>query len=600
MEENRKTGYPHIDNIHKEYYGEKGKRIIDIDKTMFRYIYDRRKDFEGTAFEYYGQLITYDEMFDEIIKYASAFKNLGINNNDTVTFLLPSCPTTYYMIYALSMLGASRNMVDLRTSVSGIKKYINETNSKFLICMNNTSKKVIQEIFNGSSIEQVITTNAPLESFSSAIKRQIGKVVVTGIEKSYLTLGSKVVLPSEFEETGAKHIKTISELEREYIAEAGTLYLHTSGTMKFPKTVVSTDKEQNFVATQYEKAHFDLREHEKFLAIMPPWIYYGIMGFHMPLSMGMTVQPIPDPNGQKFEDLILDLKPNVVAGVPNHFISLYESNRITPKTDFSFARVFACGGAAINSEKQEEISQMLMSHGALNGLSPGYSFSENTSVGTANQANYTKSGSVGIPLPDIEVMVIDKETQKPLKYNETGIICLRGALMKGYLGDEEETSKVLVNIDGKDWAISGDIGHVDEDGFVYIEGREKNVIIGPDGFKISSNEIESKICTHPAVKNCIVIGIKDKKHEYGDLPIAYIELKDPKINRLKLKKIAEEIKMICQKELSSYYLPAGYYFGRILFTSMMKDDKEAMRKRYEAAENESIVKKLVFGKKLFK
>jgi len=600
MEEKQRTGYPHLDSIHKEYYGEKGKKQIDINKTMFRYIYDRRKSYNGIAFEYYGQKITYAEMFEEILKYASAFQELGVKAGDTVTFLLPSCPKTYYMIYALSLLGVSRNLVDLRTSVEGIKKYINETKSKYLLCLNSTNKKMLQDIMDGTSIRQVVTTNAPLEAFTSTIKRTIGKVLVAYNEKTYCSLGSRIILPHEFEQTGATMLKPLSELESEYIPNASTLYLHTSGTMKFPKTVVSTDEAQNFVATQYEKSLLDLQEHDKFLAIMPPWIYYGIMGFHMPLSLGMTVQPIPDPNGQRFEDLILDLKPNVVAGVPNHFISLNESDRITPKTDLSFAKVFACGGAAINSEKQDEISQTLIEHGAPYGLGPGYSFSENTSVGTANQREYTKSGSVGIPLPDIEVMVIDRETKKPLKYNETGIICLRGALMKEYLGDAEETSKVLVDIDGKKWAISGDIGHVDEEGFVYIEGREKNVIIGPDGFKIAPDEIESKICLHPEVKNCIVIGIKDKTHEYGDLPVAYIELKNKPRTRREVKRIASEIKEICQKKLSSYYQPVGYYFGKIIFTQMMKDDKKAMREQYEEEEQKTAIKRLLLGRKIYK
>ena len=201
----------------------------------------------------------------------------------------------------------------------------------------------------------VTQTDCSANYGNNAIKRSVGKALISLNERTYHSLGSRIVLPSEFEQTGAEQLKPLSELETQYKPETPSLYLHTSGTMKFPKTVVSTDEAQNFVATQYEKAWFDLQEHDKFLAIMPPWIYYGIMGFHMPLSLGMTVLPIPDPNGQRFEDLILDLKPNVVAGVPNHFISLNESKRITPETDLSFAKVFACGGTAINSEKQEEV-----------------------------------------------------------------------------------------------------------------------------------------------------------------------------------------------------------------------------------------------------
>ena len=298
----------------------------------------------------------------------------------------------------------------------------------------------------------------------------------------------------------------------------------------------------------------------------------------------MNVMPVLDPSKERFDNLILDKKPNHAAGVPNHAIELMESKRIKADTDLSFVKSFAIGGAAINSEKQVEVNDFLHVHGSTGGVLPGYSCSENNSIGTVNQGELNKPGSVGILLPDLEGMVID-EDGNPLKFNEEGMVCLRGAVMNGYLADEEETNKVIKNIDGKDWVITGDIGHFDEDGFLFLTGRKKNLITAPDGFKIAPNEIESKICKHEAVKNCVVFGVKDPDYVEGDYPVAYVELKNNNISQKEKKRVFKEIKQICDKELSSYYRPRSFYCGKIAYTKMMKDDKNKMREMFEE-ENE--------------
>ena len=156
---------------------------------------------------------------------------------------------------------------------------------------------------------------------------------------------------------------------------------------------------------------------------------------------------------------------------------------------------------------------------------------------------------------------------------------------------EDETSKVIKTIDGKEWCVTGDIGYFDEDGFLFLSGRQKNLIIAPDGFKIAPNEIESKICMHEAVSNCIVFGVRDTNFEFGDYPVACVELKNDKASYQEKRRIIQEIKTICEKNLSSYYRPKAYYCGKILYTPMMKDDKDAMRERYNAEKGKSLVKR---------
>ena len=304
-----KTGYPHLDNVHKQYYGEKGQREIDINKTMYRYLLERALHYDGTALSFYGCEVSYKELMENIKRCANSLYNLEVRKGNRAVFLLPSMPETYYMFYALDMLGISRNIVDLRTSIEGTKRYINEAESDTLFCMGNYSSSMIKELLNKTSIKKVVVVKPPLESLKNKLIQTIGGGVVWANSLGYRSMGSQIITPEVFREAGASVVT--QDIEAAYEKEATTLYVHTSGTMKSPKTIITTDECQNFHAAQYEKSLLDFREKDKFLAIMPPWILYGLMAFHMPLSLGMTVCPIPDPNAVPFDELFLDIKPNV-------------------------------------------------------------------------------------------------------------------------------------------------------------------------------------------------------------------------------------------------------------------------------------------------
>lgn len=588
IEEKNLTGYPHIDNVHKGYYSKSGI-INNTEQSMYRYLLDKTDGFDGTAISFYGEDISYDEMKIKILKYARSFYHMGVKPGDTVTFLMPSCPETYYMFYALDIIGAKRNMVDLRTSIEGIQKYINESESEYFVCLENFPVKHVKQLMDRTATKRVLVAQVPYHALDKNI-RPIAKGLMQFQELGYRRLGNDILELEDFK-TYFRHVDSKINIENSLDPKAPSMYVHTSGTMSFPKTVMVSDYAQNIVADQYEKSNLPFDPHDKFLAIMPPWIIYGILAFHSSFALKMNVMPVLDPGKEKFDKIVLNTRANHVAGVPNHAITLMESKLIKPDTKLDFVKTYAIGGAAINSEKQEEVNQFLHAHGATGMVSPGYSCSENNSIGTVSQNELNKPGSVGILLPDLEGMIYDEESGKPLKYNEEGMICLRGAMMNGYLRDEEETKKVIKNIDGKNWVITGDIGYFDEDGFLFITGRKKNLITAPDGFKIAPNEIESKICKHEAVKNCIVFGVKDPNYEEGDYPVAYVELKSDKISLKEKRKIFKEIKQLCDENLSSYYRPKAFYCGEIIYTPMMKDDKKAMKEKYEDESKQPLVKR---------
>ena len=605
--------YPDLDNVHRSYYPDKGIHN-NLDQSCFAYILEKTKGFNGIATSFYGELTDYATMFSNCLNYARSFYHIGAKPEETATFLMPSCPDTYNLYYGLDIGGLKRNFIDLRTPIFGIEKYINETESKYLICLENFSVPKIKKLLNETSIEKVIV--APIAYNALRKEKRFGaQLLMQFQELAYGMLGNDVFMLDDFR-TFSKYVDSSINVAAKINPKATSTYVHTSGTTSgknLPKTVMISDYLLNSVADAYEKSRMSFEPNDKFLAIMPPWIIYGILAFNTSFATRMNVVPVFDPTKESFDKLILDTKANHVAGVPNHYITLLESELINPDTDLSFLKTCACGGAGINSEKQRQMQDFLKDHGSDGVFCPGYSLSENTSTATVNQKGYTRLGSVGILLPRFEGMIIDGELYKkgiykPLKYGEEGIICLRGAIMNGYLNNPEATAEVIKTIEGNEWVITADWGKFDKDGFLYVTDRLKNLITAPDGYKISNDAIETVICKHKAVKNCVVFGLKDPNYESGDYPVAYIELKNSNFSRLDQQRIFQEISRNCKEELASYCVPRYYYFGEIVYTPMMKCDKSEMQgivqEEIDGEEKKPVVlqklKRIVGGTSLYK
>ena len=174
----------------------------------------------------------------------------------------------------------------------------------------------------------------------------------------------------------------------------------------------------------------------------------------------------------------------------------------------------------------------------------------------------TKPGSVGIPMVNTLVSVFEPGTTKELPIGERGELCICSpSMMKGYYGKPEETANILrTHEDGTVWAHTGDVGYMDEDGFVYLDSRIKRLIIRHDGFKVFPSMIENVISQHPAVHQCSVVGCTDKDHVQGRLPFVFVVLKPEAAASTKKRQIIKELRQMCAEELPEYVQPVGYKF----------------------------------------
>ena len=247
-------------------------------------------------------------------------------------------------------------------------------------------------------------------------------------------------------------------------------------------------------------------------------------------------------------------------GVPTHYQQL-AADPLLKNKDLSFIRNYAAGGDSLSLGAEQTVNQFLKAHGVEYPLAKGYGMTEVSSAATIAAGNVTKPGSVGIPMVNTLVSAFEPGTEKELPIGQRGELCISGpGMMKGYYNKPDETAMILrTHADGRVWVHTGDLGYLDEDGFVYLDSRIKRLIIRHDGFKVFPSMIENVVSQHPAVHQCSVVGCADKDHVQGRLPFVYIVL-NPAAAGVKKKQIVKELRQMCMEELPEYVQPVAYKF----------------------------------------
>ena len=334
--------------------------------------------------------------------------------------------------------------------------------------------------------------------------------------------------------------------------------VHTGGTTGSPKGVMLTDYCFNALAQEFAAQSRLFHRGQKLLNVMPPFIAYGYScGIHMPLVMGLHIIIIPNLDPDKLGALVWKYKPEHMFGVPSHYQQLAVDPKLQNK-DLSFIRNYAAGGDAIARGAEQTVNAILAAHNVEFPIAKGYGMTEASSAATAAAGRNNKPGSVGLPLVSTLVAAFEPGTDTELPIGQRGELCISGpGVMKGYYNKPAETAAILrTHADGRVWVHTGDIGYLDEDGFVYLDSRIKRLIIRHDGFKVFPSMIENVVSQHPAVHQCSVVGCADKDHVQGRLPFVYLVL-DPAVPAAKLKQIIKELRQLCIEELPEYVQPVG-------------------------------------------
>jgi len=533
-----------------KYYAQKY-----IDQTLptcsaFDYVCQQNKNRLGeAALNYYGRKFTYADFIVNVKKTAAALRGVGVKKGDIITVVSVMTPEVIYAFYAADLIGATLNLVDPRYSVEGIRDYIEEVDSHLLICLNVVYERCRQAA-KRTHVERVIVLS-PADSLPFPLS--VGYKMTNPDKNKYK---SNVLHWKQFLEGGEGQ----STAAEPYDPGHACVVVHTGGTTGSPKGVMLTDNSFNAIAQQFSAYDTLFQKGQKLMNIMPPFIAYGYAcGVHLPLVLGLTVIIIPNLDPAKLGALIWKYKPEHMFGVPAHYQQMASSLLLKNK-DLSFIRNYAAGGDAITVGAEQSVNDFLAAHGVEYGLAKGYGMTEVSSAATAASGLANKVGSVGIPLVNTLVSVFEPGTDTELPIGERGELCISGpAIMKGYYGKPAETAALLRHhSDGRVWAHTGDVGYMDEDGFVFLDSRIKRLIIRHDGFKVFPSMIENVISRHPAVQQCSVVGCTDKDHVQGRLPFVYVVL-NPAADHKK-RQIVRELQQICKEELPEYVQPVAYKF----------------------------------------
>ena len=533
-----------------KYYAQKY-----IDQTLptlsaFDYVCHRnRNHLNDTALDYYGRKFTYADLIVNVKKTAAALRGVGVKKGDIVTVVSVMTPEVIALFYAADMVGATLNLVDPRYSVEGIHEYIEEVDSHLLVCLNVVYERCRQAA-KRTNVEKVIVLS-PADSLPPVMA--VGYKLTTPDKNKY---ASNVIRWKQFIKGGDGQ----STAAEPYDPDHACVVVHTGGTTGSPKGVMLTDDCFNGIALQFQAYPKLFHRGQKLMNIMPPFIAYGFAcGIHLPLVLGFTVIIIPNLDPDKLGSLVLKHKPEHMFGVPTHYQQLASDPKLRDK-DLSFIINYAAGGDSLSRGAEQTVNDFLAAHGARYPIAKGYGMTEVSSAATVAAGLDNKPGSVGIPMVNTVVAAFEPGTDQELPIGQRGELCISGpCLMKGYYNKPEETAILLRrHPDGRIWVHTGDIGYLDEDGFVYLDSRIKRLIIRHDGFKVFPSMIENVVSRHPAVHQCSVVGCTDKDHVQGRLPFVYIVLKAD--TTAKKKQVIRELERMCTEELPEYVQPVAYKF----------------------------------------
>lgn len=522
------------------------------------------------AYEYMGRKCNYQNFIKEINAYAKVFTKAGVKHGDIVTIMLPNMPNVLVSLYALNKIGAIANMVHPLSSEEEILFSLTSTKSKHLIMLNTFYTK-IENIIDKTDVKEVIFASAsdymPFFLKVGYNLSQIGKYKKHPKRAKYLS----------WKGFYKKYYSTEYIKFPKFGKDTPAVIIHSGGTSGTPKNVVIQNRAFILGALQEKISMKNLHAGDCCLAIMPNFHGFGLsVLMHTPLALGCYSILIPQFDAKKFDIMFHKKNPSCVLGVPTLYEALMSNNNVK-NLDLSNLKYIVSGGDILPKSLENKMNEYLKEHNSLGKITQGYGLSEALAAVCLACDDVNKSGSVGIPLAGNQVKIIDPATRETLKYGDVGEICVHSkAFMQGYLNDESETNTALqVHKDGHVWLHTGDLGYMDEDGFVFYKGRLKRMIVS-SGYNVYPSHVEEVIESHPAVLQCTVVGVP---HPYKqEVPKAFIVLKEGYIAMF----VKDDIKAYCKKKLSKYMIPAEFVFrkrlpktklGKVDFKSLQKDTR---------------------------
>lgn len=529
----------------------------------------------AVAFTFMGRKTKYKKFKDNIEKCAKALKVIGVRENDCVLIAMPNCPQAMYMFYAVNLVGGIANMVHPLSAEKEIENYLNMSSSVTAITLDQFYHK-FENIRANTKLNNIII---------ASIKDEVSKKIRAGY---MLAEGFKIKkIPKHAPVIRWKQFMRLSRccfynyrVKRK--PDDSAVILYSGGTTGTTKGVVLTNRNFNTLAKQIITSNPMTSKGDKLLAAMPIFHGFGLGYIHSMLANGLECVLIPRFTPKTYAKQIIRHKTNFIAGVPTLFEGLLKASALDNK-NLSFLKGAFCGGDSLSNELKTRIDKFLLDHKANIQVREGYGATETVGACCLTPPNMYRPGSIGIPFPDTYFKIVKPNTSRELKFNETGEIVISGpTVMKEYWNNPKETKKALrKHSDGKIWLYTGDLGSMDEDGFIYFKGREKRMIIS-SGYNIYPSQLENVFDAYPGVRMSCVIGVPDPYKMHKVKAFIVLRNKNDKSESLK-----EDLMKYARKHLAKYEMPYDIEFvdslpktiiGKIAYRELEKQELKKLQK----------------------
>lgn len=527
---------------------------------------------ENIAYEFYGFKCTYREFYERIRDAAKSLKSLGIKKGDRITICMPNTPSAIIMFYAANMVGAVASMVHPLSAENEIQLYLSQSNSTLLFVLDLVYEKV-RNIIDTTNVKKVVVGSIGdnLKKLKKLVYKYNSRGKVPNIE-----LSDNIMTWSEFLNYGYDYDGEVVSLSK---PEDPAVILYSGGTSGDPKGIILSNLNFNALALQSHLMVEQSDEGKSVLSILPIFHGFGLaVCIHTCLCCGMKLILIPDFSHKKFVSIIKKYKPNFICAVPSLYELLTKSK--FGRNELSCIEAIISGGDFMSETLKEKVDNFLHEHGSKAEVRIGYGLTEATAATCLTPTGRYKQGSIGIPFPDTYYKIVAIGTHEKVPYNTDGEICISGpTVMLGYLNSPEDTIKTLrKHDDGRIWLHTGDVGYMDEEGYVYYRQRLKRVIVS-NGYNVYPSYIENILNSFPGIMTSTVIGIPHPhKVQVAKAFIVLEEGIEPS------KELLKKIKDYCEINLAKYSLPAEYEFidslpktlvGKVAYTKLeSRENKE--------------------------
>ena len=540
-----------------KYYGNTPASLEYPHKTMYEMVEAAAKRHPNhVAYVFMGKKTSYTEFMKRIQAAAQGLYKMGIRKGDKVTICMANTPQALDCFYALNRIGAIPNMIHPLSASQEIAFYLNFSKSKAILTLDQFYYKVAEILPQLENPTEILIAKVadelpgPLSALYPLTKtaRAVKKLPKAGYTLWYdmVKAGKNTRLPaqkSRYDSCGA--------------------ILYSGGTTGTTKGIMLSNLNFNALALQTIAASgFSMEEisNMKMLSVMPVFHGFGLgIGIHTPLVAGGTCILIPQFNVKVYAKTLMKQKPNLIPGVPTLFEALLRTEDLEG-ADLSFLKGIFSGGDSLSPELKKKVDAFLREHNCSEQIREGYGTTECVTASCLTPKDYARQGSIGVPFPDTYYKIVEPGTTNEVGPNIEGEICISGpTVMLGYMDNPYETANTLRrHYDGRIWLHTGDLGHMDQDGFVYFRQRIKRMIV-TSGYNVYPSQLENIIDANDKVLISCVIGVKDpyrvQRVKAYVVPMPGVEPSEA---------LKQEILDYCSGRIAKYAMPREIEFRKEL------------------------------------